>query len=63
MPVTKELPLFEKYTIDELLDRLPYGLWTLTAIYKGRRRPTDKFIKTACGILNRTREELFGEVT
>ena len=58
---TAGLPLFDKFGVDELLERLPYSIWYLTDIRSGHRPPTEKFILTACGILNRTREELFGD--
>lgn len=54
-------PLFNEYGLDELHRRLGYEYSYLSEIAKGRRIPSRRFILTACGILNRTEEELFGE--
>ena len=58
--------MFKLYTIDELAKRPPapnglgYGDQYLLMIRDGYRKPSERFMDTACGILNRTREELFG---
>ena len=53
-------PIFEEYTLDELSRRLPYRETYLLEIKMGRAKVTDRFLATACGILNRTEGELFG---
>ena len=67
MPTVVTIPIFSKYTVSELAGkdyadgRLPYGEDYLLRVKEGRTKLTEQFILTACGILNRTREELFGE--
>ena len=62
MPQTTVLPIFEQYGITELAERLPmYEESYLLQIKKGYDKPSGKFIKTACTVLRKTREELFGE--
>lgn len=66
MPTAAMIPLFIRYTVSELAGEdypnglLPYTESYLHRVKEGRLHPTEKFIKTACGILNRSREELFG---
>ena len=59
-PATKPVhPLFNDYTIDELHKRTGYSEVYLIEVKNGRiLRP--RFIKTVCGILNRSEAELFG---
>ena len=67
MPTTMLVPIFVTYTVSELAGKdyprglLPYGEDYLLRLKEGRTKLTDTFIFTACGILNRTREELFGD--
>ena len=61
MPQTTLLPIFEQYGLTELAERLPmYEESYLLQIKKGYDKPSEKFILTACTILGKTREELFG---
>ena len=54
------LPLFREYTIDELSKRLKYSEAYLVEIKLGHQAATPRFKHNACGILNRSHEELFG---
>ena len=56
-----EIPLFEQYTVPELVRRLPYTEGYISYIKCGYRTPTQKFIATVCAVLNQSEQELFGE--
>ena len=59
-----EIPLFEQYTVPELVRRLTmYKEGYLYYIKVGYRPPTRKFRATVCAVLNQSEVELFGEVT
>ena len=58
-----EIPLFEQYTVPELVRRLTmYKEGYLYYIKVGYRKPTKKFKDTVCAVLNQSEQELFGEV-
>ena len=56
-------PIFRDYTIEELAERLGDTEVYLAQMKAGQKPIRPKFINAACGILNRTRAELFGEET
>ena len=58
-----EIPLFEQYSVPELVRRLPYTEGYISYIKFGYRTPTQKFRATVCAVLNQSEQELFGEVT
>ena len=55
-----EIPLFQQYSVPELVRRLPYTEGYLYYIKVGYRPPTQKFMATVCAVLNQTELELFG---
>ena len=55
-----EIPLFEQYTVPELVRRLPYTEGYISYIKCGYRTPTLKFRATVCAVLNQSELELFG---
>ena len=55
-----EIPLFQQYTVPELVRRFPYTEVYLYYINVGFRPPTQKFMATACAVLNQSELELFG---
>ena len=57
-----DIPLFEQYTVPELVRRLPYTEGYISYIKCGYRTPTQKFRATVCAVLNQSEQELFGEV-
>ena len=67
MPTQVEYPIFRTYTVSDLAGKdypdglLPYKEGYLNSVKKGQKELNEQFILTACGILNRTREELFGD--
>jgi len=67
MPTTVTVPIFSAYTVSQLAGkdysegRLPYSEVYLLRLKDGRTKLTEQFILTACGILNRSRAELFGD--
>ena len=61
MPELKSvLPIFEKFSIGELAERLGYTESYLVMLKDGYRKPPRRFKLTAAGILNRPVAELFG---
>lgn len=61
---TKEwpkIPLFQKYTLEELAERTRYEKSYLFAIECGNKHPSRRFMDTVCLILNQSKETLFGE--
>ena len=54
------LPIFSDYTIDELHKRLYYSEIYLLEMKSGKKRASERFRNTACGILNRSEADLFG---
>ena len=55
-----EIPLFQQYSVPELVRRLPYTEGYLYYIKVGYRPPTQKFMATVCAVLNQSELELFG---
>ena len=55
------IPMFEQYTIDELSKRLGLTIGYLNGVKEGNKPLRRLFKSRACGILNRTEAELFGE--
>ena len=57
-----QYPLFDKYTLDTLMECLGYSGEYLLDVRSGRKPAGRRFRKTACGILRRSEAELFGDV-
>ncbi len=53
-------PIFLKYSMEELHERLGVSKTYLAQMEEGHRPIRKQFRFNACGILNRTPEELFG---
>lgn len=58
---TSQYPIFKDYTISDLANLLPYGEAYLVDIKRGHQPLRRRFKLTACGILRKTEQELFGE--
>ena len=54
-------PIFEQYSLTELTELLPYRETYLLDLKRGNAVLTERFRKTACGILRRSEAELFGD--
>ena len=54
-------PIFDLYTLSELAELLPYRETYLLDLKRGNTPLTERFRKTACGILRRPESELFGQ--
>ena len=57
---TKTIPLFEKYTVDELSKRTGYKKTYLAQIEDGYYEPTRTFKRKLVAILGESEESLFG---
>ena len=55
-------PIFEMYTIDELSKRFQMSKRYLCDVEEGYKPMGKRFRVTACAVLGRTEEELFGPV-